>query len=363
MRSVTLAGAIAGAVMIVAAVLLFLSWFGRSGEPAPAARAAKPKTGGSAISRPATKTGISVAVPKKTVKSRLDQTRAAGDEVARITAFQELLRTLPLSELPAVARWITTLPDGHPQGMERGAHWEQLLQYWGSVDAEAALNFALYKAPEMGAPGGVVEEALRTWADADPLAVIERLNRLPPDALKPYHMGSLGPLLWTRAPSATLDWTLRQPEGAVRQQAVAQVAAYWFSEDAAGASKWVAERANEPDMESAVDLLTADYAATYPEGGIEWLTTLPPGKIRQEAFTEFFDTWSHLHPHEAGTLLREIAAEPELDGAVAAYAGNVMRHDFEVARVWIDAVRDPQKKAELLETYEMRKRISQKQAE
>ena len=274
------------------------------------------------------------------LREKLDATRTVPDELMRLNAFVDLLRNMDPDFYPECAAWVLSLPDGVPEGMERDAHWKQLLILWGQRDYEVALRFVMDPSKRKSLYPGALADVVHDRADRDIEALLGELSRIAEEKLIPEQMNSLAPLLFSRAPEQAEAFH----DEALFASALAHAASYLAGHDLSAASEVVRDGAvdNPSGACQAVLRIATEFSFSDPDAGIEWIESLNNSTLRQKAFERLFEDMSSEAPLLCVRKLLELPNSPDLNSAYSVCAFRLMKIYPDVAEDYICAIENEQ---------------------
>lgn len=262
-----------------------------------------------------------------------------------------------------------------------GDQMQVFLYAWGAMDIAGAHAHA--ETLEGRAKEHFLNSTLAGWANKDPKAAIAWLDTMEEGDSKTRFRGSLiggladhdigvatdyvlsranagdkmaaqyiqtvaGEELRKNGPAAAVLWGERLPEGAIKAEALEEIAGTYVERDPQAAAAWAAKYATASQGAGIVEEVGQEWAERDPKAAVAWLGSLTEGQAKSEGTFSALREWTRRDPTAASEYLAAMPASASKDSAVSGFARSLAREDPESAVIWAKTIRNEESRVQTL---------------
>ncbi len=252
-----------------------------------------------------------------------------------------------------------------------GEQMQLFLYAWGAMDSVGALAHA--ETLEGRDKERFLNSTIPGWASKDPTAAITWLDTMEEGDAKTRYRSSLvggladhdigvatnyvlaraaagdkqaaqymqtvaGEELRKNGPAAAALWGERLPEGAVRNEALEQIAGAYVQRDPTAAAAWAEKFATTSSGAGIVEEIGEEWSERDPKSAVAWLNGLTDGPAKSEGTYSALREWTRRDPTAASEYLAALPPSPSKDSAVSGFARSLAREDPESAVIWAKTI-------------------------
>jgi RNA polymerase sigma factor (sigma-70 family) len=222
--------------------------------------------------------------------------------------WEAFVKTLDPADFPKVAAFL------EKQNLTlavRNRLLPALLPYWAKDDPQAALAFAMKYGGDRHNHNSLISDVVKGWEESDPEAAAAWWQQLPPgplrlgmtqdviSALADSNPSAAFPLLsglgpgtqkeliqrifedWGESdPAAAIAQISAMPPGPLRDTAFSWLGLGWSSQDPQAALAWAETLPNATEKAEAVGYAISEMGTTDPKQAMDYVASLPPGEER-----------------------------------------------------------------------------------
>ncbi len=267
--------------------------------------------------------------PQSQFESLLETAAASGQSDAANEPSETAADSIPVAGIPAALQWLANRDDQPAAGLR-----ESLVRRWAEIDPAAAAEWINRFAPLSSYQQCVLQVAT-AWGGSDPAAAAQWAGSLPGDA-RSAALTSIAYEAARQDPVTALNVAAGLAPGAERDKLVAFATSQWAAADAKSAASWAAASQDESLRQRLVAAIAIGSAERDGGQAAALLAgNCPAGVEQNRAAVAILQRWTQQAPRDAASWL---AAFP--DTPARGQAAEVL------VQLW--AVQDPPAVAEWL---------------
>jgi hypothetical protein len=284
--------------------------------------------------------------------------------LTRSLAFAKMLESMTPENATAMLQTLRANRVG-------GEQMQVFLYAWGAMDIDGAHAHA--ETLEGRAKEHFLNSTLAGWANKNPNAAIAWVDTMEEGDAKNRYRGSLvggladhdigvatnyalaranagdkqatqfiqtiaGEELRKNGPAAAVLWGERLPEGALKAEALEQIAGTYVQRDPQAAAAWAAKYASAGNGAGIVEEIAEEWAERDPKSSVSWLNGLAEGQAKSEGTFSALREWTRRDPTAASEYLAAMPPSASKDSAVSGFARSLAREDPESAVIWAKTI-------------------------
>ncbi|MDX1952967.1 MAG: hypothetical protein SFY81_12365 [Verrucomicrobiota bacterium] len=213
-----------------------------------------------------------------------------------------------------------------------------MLGRWAKVDPIGAMDYALtIQSPDLQAQARV--EVIREWLNSDQAAVIDYIKASPNGQFKTMALQVLIPHMTRENPELALEFARTAGSGN-RNTIYYPLFTTWAQHDPIAAANAVLLHVKGNERAGILDGILYNWTESDAKGALAWIRTLPDKTVKRQAMGLYLNQLNRNDPEGAAALLNEDISPQMRSSIVNSIATHWATMDLEGALNWVKSMPD-----------------------